>query len=75
MCVWQVVLAVRDAYEAIKDAFKEALAPEKDKVKLLGGLYVMGTERHESRRIDNQLRGRAGRCAARGQQEGGAMSV
>jgi len=34
---------------------------DKDKVKLLGGLYIIGTERHESRRIDNQLRGRSGR--------------
>ena len=34
---------------------------EQEEVKLLGGLYVIGTERHEARRIDNQLRGRAGR--------------
>ncbi len=33
---------------------------DKEKVKLLGGLYIVGTERHESRRIDNQLRGRSG---------------
>ncbi len=41
--------------------FKDECAAEGDKVRELGGLYVLGTERHESRRIDNQLRGRAGR--------------
>jgi len=40
---------------------KEAIAKEHDEVVSLGGLYVLGTERHESRRIDNQLRGRSGR--------------
>ena len=40
---------------------KEQVAKEHDEVRELGGLYVVGTERHESRRIDNQLRGRAGR--------------
>ncbi len=40
---------------------EENLAEEKNKVKKLGGLFVIGTERHESRRIDNQLRGRSGR--------------
>ncbi len=54
--------------EATEEEYKEALkkaqeitAKEKEKVKKLGGLLVIGTERHESRRIDNQLRGRAGR--------------
>ncbi|TDE96090.1 preprotein translocase subunit SecA [Occultella glacieicola] len=46
--------------EALKDA-QEFVAAEHDEVTELGGLYVLGTERHESRRIDNQLRGRAGR--------------
>ena len=41
--------------------FKEMVAKEKEEVKELGGLRIIGTERHESRRIDNQLRGRAGR--------------
>src|SRR5215471_16021657 len=41
--------------------FGDACATEGDKVRELGGLYVLGTERHESRRIDNQLRGRSGR--------------
>jgi preprotein translocase subunit SecA len=41
--------------------YEEQIAPDKEKVKEVGGLYVIGTERHESRRIDNQLRGRSGR--------------
>ncbi|MFZ1287846.1 MAG: preprotein translocase subunit SecA [Candidatus Phosphoribacter sp.] len=52
-------------YEAAWDdalaAAEAAVAKEHDEVKALGGLYVLGTERHESRRIDNQLRGRSGR--------------
>ncbi len=43
------------------ESIKREVAQEKSKVKELGGLYVLSTERHESRRIDNQLRGRAGR--------------
>jgi preprotein translocase subunit SecA len=54
-----------EEYEAAwSTAFKsaeEAVAAEHDEVTALGGLYVLGTERHESRRIDNQLRGRSGR--------------
>ncbi|MDR1188431.1 MAG: preprotein translocase subunit SecA, partial [Bifidobacteriaceae bacterium] len=46
--------------DALKQA-KESVAAEHDEVVELGGLYVLGTERHESRRIDNQLRGRSGR--------------
>lgn len=49
------------AWPAALAAAKEAVAAEHDEVKELGGLYVLGTERHESRRIDNQLRGRSGR--------------
>ena len=41
--------------------YKEQIAPEADEVRKAGGLFILGTERHESRRIDNQLRGRAGR--------------
>jgi preprotein translocase subunit SecA len=52
-------------YEAAWDeayaAAEKAVAAEHDEVKAAGGLYVLGTERHESRRIDNQLRGRSGR--------------
>jgi preprotein translocase subunit SecA len=54
-----------EAYEAAWDgalaAAEAAVAAEHDEVTTLGGLYVLGTERHESRRIDNQLRGRSGR--------------
>ncbi|MBP1327083.1 preprotein translocase subunit SecA [Leucobacter exalbidus] len=54
-----------DAYEAAWDdvfaAVKETVGTEAEKVSAAGGLYVLGTERHESRRIDNQLRGRSGR--------------
>ncbi|MCC3280984.1 preprotein translocase subunit SecA [Arthrobacter caoxuetaonis] len=54
-----------EAYEAAWPAALEkaqsAVAAEHDEVRALGGLYVLGTERHESRRIDNQLRGRSGR--------------
>mmetsp|Transcript_12446 Transcript_12446/g.19173 ORF Transcript_12446/g.19173 Transcript_12446/m.19173 type:complete len:984 (+) Transcript_12446:67-3018(+) len=55
------VVALRDAAEAVLEAYKEVLDKEKEIVKDLGGLYVMGTNRHESSRIDNQLRGRSGR--------------
>jgi preprotein translocase subunit SecA len=48
-------------YEPILERNKKQIAEEHDEVKELGGLYVLGTERHESRRIDNQLRGRSGR--------------
>jgi len=49
------------AYEEALRRYKEACATEKAEVLEAGGLYVLGTERHESRRIDNQLRGRSGR--------------
>ena len=49
------------SYDELVEQFKVECADEGDKVRELGGLYVLGTERHESRRIDNQLRGRAGR--------------
>jgi len=48
-------------WDAVYDAVKVEVATEADKVIEVGGLYVLGTERHESRRIDNQLRGRSGR--------------
>ena len=50
-----------DAWEGALAAAEAAVAAEHDEVTSLGGLYVLGTERHESRRIDNQLRGRSGR--------------
>ena len=46
---------------AAAERFEDECKAEGEKVRELGGLYVLGTERHESRRIDNQLRGRAGR--------------
>lgn len=52
---------VKAKYEAYLSDFKKITEEEKQKVKELGGLHILGTERHESRRIDNQLRGRAGR--------------
>ena len=55
------IIKLRDATEGIKETYKEVLSEEKEIVKNMGGLYVMGTNRHESSRIDNQLRGRAGR--------------
>ena len=55
------ILAARKQYKEYYEKFKAEIAPEAEKVKEAGGLYIIGTERHESRRIDNQLRGRAGR--------------
>ncbi len=48
-------------YEALREKYAEECKAEGDKIRELGGLYVLATERHESRRIDNQLRGRSGR--------------
>ena len=48
-------------YEELVELFKQECGEEGDKVRQVGGLYVIGSERHESRRIDNQLRGRSGR--------------
>lgn len=48
-------------YKELLAKYEEICADEAEQVKALGGLYVLGSERHESRRIDNQLRGRAGR--------------
>lgn len=53
--------ATDEQIEALVPKFKDLCAKEKQEVLGAGGLYIMGTERHESRRIDNQLRGRAGR--------------
>jgi preprotein translocase subunit SecA len=51
----------RERLQALVERYKAETAAEGDKVRELGGLYVLGTERHDSRRIDNQLRGRSGR--------------
>ena len=55
------ILAVRQRYADLLARFKAEIADEAQKVKAAGGLFIIGTERHESRRIDNQLRGRSGR--------------
>ncbi len=55
------ILAIREKYNQLLNQFKEQIKDEAEKVKAAGGLFIIGTERHESRRIDNQLRGRAGR--------------
>ena len=51
----------RELFHKALEKYKAEIAPEAEKVREAGGLYILGTERHESRRIDNQLRGRAGR--------------
>jgi preprotein translocase subunit SecA len=55
------ILKARRMYQESLEKHKAAIAAEADKVREAGGLFILGTERHESRRIDNQLRGRAGR--------------
>ena len=55
------ILNARALYKELNDKFKAQIAPEAEEVRAVGGLFILGTERHESRRIDNQLRGRAGR--------------
>ena len=55
------ILAVRESYKQLLAQHKAEIAEEAARVREAGGLFIVGTERHESRRIDNQLRGRAGR--------------
>lgn len=55
------ILKARNEFAELFASFKAEIAPEAEQVKSVGGLFIIGTERHESRRIDNQLRGRAGR--------------
>ena len=57
----QELLEAREHFHALHEQIKAERAPEQQKVRELGGLCIVGTERHESRRIDNQLRGRSGR--------------
>ena len=57
----QEILDARAAFRAAEAKYKDEIRAEADQVRAVGGLYILGTERHESRRIDNQLRGRAGR--------------
>ena len=55
------ILEARETFKKLEDKFDEQIKEEKQKVIEAGGLKIIGTERHESRRIDNQLRGRSGR--------------
>ena len=57
----ELILEARKRFSDLESKFKAELAPEAEEVRKLGGLFIVGTERHESRRIDNQLKGRAGR--------------
>jgi preprotein translocase SecA subunit len=54
-------LEFRDRYDELMGRYRDVSSDEREKVIAAGGLHILGTERHESRRIDNQLRGRAGR--------------
>ncbi len=55
------ILEARAKFKELENKFNEEIKDEKEKVREAGGLKIIGTERHESRRIDNQLRGRSGR--------------
>ncbi|MCI7084634.1 MAG: preprotein translocase subunit SecA [bacterium] len=57
----QEILDARKTFSELNQKYKDEIKGEAEKVKEAGGLYIIGTERHESRRIDNQLRGRSGR--------------
>ena len=61
------MIAAREKFNELHEKFKAERAGEQEKVRELGGLCIIGTERHESRRIDNQLRGRSGRQGDPGQ--------
>lgn len=62
-----VILEARAKFIALNETYKKETQTEHEKVVQAGGLYIVGTERHESRRIDNQLRGRSGRQGDPGQ--------
>ena len=55
------ILEARAKYQELNKKFEAQIKPEAEEVRAAGGLFIIGTERHEARRIDNQLRGRAGR--------------
>ena len=55
------VIEAREKFAELYEKHKTEIQPEAERVRAAGGLYILGTERHESRRIDNQLRGRSGR--------------
>ena len=63
----ETVLEARELYRSLYDKFNEEVREKAVDVKKAGGLYILGTERHESRRIDNQLRGRSGRQGDEGE--------
>ena len=56
-----LIKLLRESLSDVKKEYEKVLIHEEEKVRQAGGLHVIGTERHESRRVDNQLRGRAGR--------------
>ena len=55
------IIEARETFKRLEAKYKEEISEEAEQVRQAGGLYIIGTERHESRRIDNQLRGRSGR--------------
>lgn len=57
----EAIIEARNKYQELNRKFEEKIKLEADEVREAGGLFIIGTERHESRRIDNQLRGRSGR--------------
>ncbi len=57
----KLIQSLRDALSDVKNEYEKVIVHEEENVRNAGGLHVIGTERHESRRVDNQLRGRAGR--------------
>ncbi|HBE12598.1 MAG TPA: preprotein translocase subunit SecA, partial [Clostridiales bacterium] len=57
----EAILDIREKFAQLNARYKDAISKEVQKVKDAGGLYIIGSERHESRRVDNQLRGRSGR--------------
>lgn len=57
----QEIIDARKTFQELEAKYKDEIKEEADKVRAAGGLFILGTERHDSRRIDNQLRGRSGR--------------
>ena len=55
------IIGAREEFRRLEQKYKDSIADEAEKVREAGGLFIIGTERHDSRRIDNQLRGRSGR--------------
>ena len=69
MAIAEVGSREAENYTEVLEKYQEQCKEEKEKVLALGGLFILGTERHESRRIDNQLRGRSGRQGDPGESE------